>query len=243
LPGPAIVVNIPGFRLWAVDFPRDPRLPVLTMKVVVGRALRTQTPVLGERLAHLVFRPFWNIPSSITRREVLPEALHDAGYLAAHDMEIVAGQQDDSPVVPATPENLERVAAGGLRIRQRPGPNNALGRVKFIFPNNANVYLHDTPAKGVFGHDRRDLSHGCVRVAEPEALAEWVLRGVPGWTRQRIEAAMAGAAPQQVNLPKPIPVVLFYATAVADAESRIAFFEDIYGHDRTLDLKLRAGGG
>jgi murein L,D-transpeptidase YcbB/YkuD len=155
-------------------------------------------------------------------------------------MEIVAGDRDDSPVVEATPENLEKAGRGGYRVRQRPGPKNALGRVKFVFPNNANVYLHDTPSRGVFARDRRDLSHGCVRVAEPVALAEWVLRGEPGWDRERIERAMAADEPRQVNLPRAIPVLLFYATAVADAEGRVAFFEDIYGHDHRLEEMLGA---
>jgi murein L,D-transpeptidase YcbB/YkuD len=235
-----IIVNIAGFRLWAVDLPIAGAPPALTMNVVVGRALRTQTPVIREQMKYLVFRPYWNIPPSILRNETLPAARLDPEYLAAQEMEIVAGDRDDSPVVEITPENLEQVARGAYRVRQRPGPKNALGRVKFIFPNNANVYLHDTPSQGVFARDRRDLSHGCVRVAEPVALAEWTLRGVPDWTRDRIESAMRADMPQRVDLPKPIPVLLFYSTAVVDADGRAAFFEDIYGHDRRLDRMLRA---
>jgi murein L,D-transpeptidase YcbB/YkuD len=238
--GPVIVVNLAAFRLWAFDRAGGVSRPGPSMKVVVGRALRSQTPVLGEELRYLIFRPYWNIPPSIARNETVPAARRDPGYLAANDMEIVAADRDDSPVFPATPDNLARVGAGGLRIRQRPGPKNSLGRIKFIFPNNANVYLHDTPARGLFALERRDLSHGCVRVAEPVALAEWALRGVPGWTRERIEKAMSEGPPQQVNLPAPIPVILFYATAAVDARGQAAFFEDIYGHDRRLDERLGA---
>jgi len=238
--GPVIIVNIAGFRLWAVELPLAGAPPALTMNVVVGRALRTQTPVIREEMKHVVFRPYWNIPASILRNETLPALRRDPHYLAEQEMEIVAGDRDDSPVVEATPENLAKAGRGGYRIRQRPGSKNALGRVKFVFPNNANVYMHDTPSRGVFARDRRDLSHGCVRVAEPVALAEWVLRGVPGWDRERIERAMAADRPQQVNLPRAIPVLLFYATAVADARGQVAFFEDIYGHDRRLDEMLRA---
>ena len=239
--GPLIVVNLAAFRLWAVDRAAGVSRPALTMKVVVGRALRTETPVFGEELRYLVFRPYWNVPASIARSETLPAARREPGYLAAHDMEIVDGDRDDSPVVPPTPENLGRVGPGGLRIRQRPGPQNALGRVKFIFPNNANVYLHDTPSPGAFRLDRRDLSHGCVRLADPAALAEWLLRDVPGWSRERIEKAMREDAPQQVNLRAPVPVLLLYVTAVVDAQGQAAFFEDIYGHDRRLDALLRGG--
>jgi murein L,D-transpeptidase YcbB/YkuD len=206
--GPVVIVILAGFRLWAIERSGGEPRPWLTMRVVVGRALRSQTPLLGEELRFVIFRPYWNIPPAIARNETLPAARRDPGYLAAQDMELVAGDRDDSPVVPATAENLARVGPGGLRIRQRPGPRNSLGRVKFVFPNNANVYLHDTPARGLFARDRRDLSHGCVRVAEPVALAEWVLRGVPGWTRERIEKAMTAGPPQQVNLPVPIPVLL-----------------------------------
>ena len=237
--GPVIIVNLAGFRLWAIERSGGEPRPWLTTRVVVGRALRSQTPVLREELRFVIFRPYWNVPPAIARNETLPAARRDPGYLAAQDMELVAGDRDDSPVVPATAENLARVGLGGLRIRQRPGPRNSLGRVKFVFPNDANVYLHDTPARGLFARDRRDLSHGCVRVAEPVALAEWVLRGVPGWTRERIEKAMTAGPPQQVNLPAPIPVLLFYATATVDAQGRAAFFEDIYGHDRRLEERLR----
>ena len=235
--GPVVTVDIPAYRLWCFDLPAG--RPTLQMNVVVGKALKTQTPVIGERMRSVVFRPYWNIPSSIALEETLPTVRADPDYLDEHDMEVVAGPMDDSPVVPATPESLELVRSGVYRIRQRPGPGNALGLVKFVFPNNADVYLHSTSAPSVFGEERRDLSHGCVRVADPVDLAVWVLRGVPGWNRERVERAMASGPPRTVGLPQPIPVIFLYLTAVADARGRVAFYPDVYGHDADLDRALR----
>jgi murein L,D-transpeptidase YcbB/YkuD len=235
--GPVVTVDIPAYRLWCFDLPAG--RPTLEMNVVVGRALRTETPVIGERMRFVVFRPYWNIPPSIAREETLPAERADPAYLDAHDMEVVAGPADDSPVVPATPENLELVRSGAFRIRQRPGPGNALGLVKFIFPNNADVYLHSTPAPALFARERRDLSHGCVRVADPVDLAVWVLREVPGWPRESVEQAMASGSTRTVALPHPIPVIFLYLTAVADGQGQVAFYPDVYGHDAELDRALR----
>jgi murein L,D-transpeptidase YcbB/YkuD len=241
LKGPAIAVNIPAFRLWALDASQPVIPPELAMDVIVGRAVRTQTPVFGGQMRYVVFRPYWNVPPGITRNETLPAVEKSHGYLAHNDMEIVTGQRDDSPVAPVNAESLARVHSGAYRIRQRPGPHNALGLVKFMFPNPDNVYLHSTPAPALFGRARRDFSHGCVRVADPVGLAEWVLRGVGGWDRARIERAMAEEANRRVDLPAPIPVFLFYVTALADAQGRVAFYDDIYGHDARLERVLAAG--
>jgi murein L,D-transpeptidase YcbB/YkuD len=236
--GPVVTVDIPAYRLWCFDLPAA--RPTLEMNVVVGKALRTETPVIGELMRSAVFRPYWNVPPSIEVEETLPAVQEDPDYLDEHDMEIVAGPADDSPVVPPTPGNLDLVRSGVYRIRQRPGPGNALGLVKFVFPNNADVYLHSTPAPSVFAEERRDLSHGCVRVADPVDLAVWVLREVPGWTRERVEQAMAsGGPPRSVALPWPIPVIFLYLTAAADAEGLVAFLPDVYGHDAGLDRALR----
>jgi len=209
------------------------------MNVVVGKALKTETPVIGERMRSVVFRPYWNIPPSIALEETLPAVQADPDYLDEHDMEVVAGPADESPVFTATPENLDLVRSGVYRIRQRPGPGNALGLVKFVFPNNADVYLHSTPAPAVFAEERRDLSHGCVRVADPVDLAVWVLREVPGWTHERVAQAMAAGPPRTVYLPRPIPVIFLYLTAAADAEGLVTFWPDVYGHDAGLDRALR----
>ena len=153
----------------------------------------------------------------------------------------MASGADAAPALPATPENLDAVVAGRLYIRQKPGPRNSLGLAKFIFPNADSVYMHDTPATQVFARTRRDFSHGCIRLEDPAALAEWVLRDSPGWTRARIDAAMQGERPAQVNLRQPLTVVLFYDTVHVNSEGTVHFVGDIYGHDRALDQALARG--
>ncbi len=236
--GPFVAINIPMFRLWAWD-PAAPADASISMGVVVGRALNTQTPVLSEDMRHPIFRPYWNLPRSIVRNEVLPALARDPGYLQRNDMEIVRGAGDDAQPVAASAENLAGLRQGGLRLRQRPGPKNSLGLVKFIFPNDANVYLHDTPAAQLFGRARRDFSHGCVRVEDPVALAQWVLKDQPRWSRERIEAAMAGTSSLRVDLTRPLPVILFYITAMmSPADQALHFADDIYGHDTKLARAL-----
>ena len=235
---PFVGINIPMFRLWAWD-PATPATAPIDMNVVVGRALNTQTPVLGEEMRYLEFRPYWNVPRSIVRNEILPKLARDPAYLQRNDMEIVRGGGDDARPVAASGDNLELLRQGALRVRQRPGPKNSLGLVKFIFPNDANVYLHGTPATQLFGRTRRDFSHGCVRVEDPVTLAQWALRDQPRWTRERIEAAMAGSSPVRVDLLRPLPVILFYVTAmVMPADQSLHFADDIYGHDARLERAL-----
>lgn len=234
-----VAVNIPMFGLWAWSGDLRSAPPALAMNVIVGRAMRTQTPVLVDAIERVIFRPYWNVPVSIVRGEVLPAIARDPRYLDRQQMEIVRGPGDDAVVVTATPEALAQLAAGSLRLRQRPGPHNALGLVKFVFPNRESVYMHGTPAPALFAQARRDFSHGCIRVQAPAALAAWVLQDVPGWTRERIAAAMQATTPLQVELPSPIDVVLFYVTAaVVPADGALHFAEDIYGHDARLAAAL-----
>lgn len=152
-----VAVNIPMFRLWAWDGIRPGGVASFQSGVIVGRALDTRTPVFVEELRDIVFRPYWNVPSSILRHEILPAIAKRPDYLRSHDMEVVSG--------PGQP----------LRVRQRPGPANALGLVKFVFPNDDDVYMHGTPAQALFGRARRDFSHGCVRVEDPVGFAQWAL--------------------------------------------------------------------
>lgn len=240
-----IGINIPMFRLWAWD-PANGGAAPLEMGVVVGRALDTQTPVLAGELRHLVFRPYWNVPRSIVRKEVLPVLLRQPDYLERHDMEVVLGQGDDAQAVPATAESLALLERGELRLRQRAGPDNSLGLVKFVFPNDADVYLHGTPATELFGRPRRDFSHGCVRLEDPVALARWVLAEQPEWTGERIEAAMNDEATPSLRVPlaRPIPVILFYTTAmVRPGDQAVHFADDIYRHDARLERALRLKPG
>lgn len=236
---PNVFVNVANFRLWA----NDPRIRTepLRMNVVVGGALDHQTPLFVEQLEYVVFRPFWNPPRSILLKEILPRARRDVAYMARNQYEIVGSGADDAPPLAVTPENLDKVQQGRLYLRQRPGPSNSLGLAKFIFPNDENVYMHGTPARAGFARARRDLSHGCVRLQDPAALAAWVLRDQPDWTRARIDAAMAGDKPVRVNLREPMTVVLFYDTVHVSRQGVVFFMEDIYGHDRALDAALEQG--
>ena len=239
-----VVLNIPMFMLWAWDSLSSSETPAIAMRAIVGRAGESPTPVFSKSMYAVIFRPYWNIPRSILHDEILPAVARDSDFLRREEMEIVRGAGDDAQPVDATDENLALLRQGSLRLRQRPGPNNALGLVKFVFPNEEAVYLHGTPAQGLFRRPRRDFSHGCVRVEDPAALAEWVLGGEPEWTRERILAAMSDAknVSRLVRLGRPIDVVLFYTTAMVADEGTIHFAADIYGHDTRLDRALKARG-
>jgi len=235
-PEPPIVVNIPEFVLRAVD---QPGKPALVMPVVVGRAMRTETPVMEEDMKYVVFWPYWNVPPSILRNEIVPKLAKDHDYLAKNGYEVATygGQVVTDGTV--RDEVLAQLRGGKLMVRQKPGPKNALGLVKFIFPNDNNVYLHSTPSQAAFSQTRRDFSHGCIRVADPKALAVWVLRNNPGWTKEKVEEAFKAQKEQQVNLTRTIPVLIVYGTAVVKEDGRAYFFADIYGFDRDL-AKLTA---
>jgi murein L,D-transpeptidase YcbB/YkuD len=232
-----VFVNVPAFELTAFDRMDPAEGPALSMRVVAGRAGRTPTPVLAAAMKTVVFGPYWNVPRSIVENEILPKLERDIGYLAAEQMEIVA----DGVVLPETAESVAQLAGGGARLRQRPGVKNALGRVKFLFPNPQDVYLHDTPSQTLFRKARRDFSHGCVRIEQPEALARWVLSDLPEWSPERIEAALADPHETRVAVRSPILVLLFYATVQARSDGSISFYEDLYGHDAELERTLARG--
>lgn len=237
--GRVVLVNIPMYELFAWDRLGESDRPTLRTGVIVGKALDHETPVFVEEMRYVIFRPYWNVPVSIVRNEILPAARRDEEYLERNRMEIVEGESDAAKVVDGTVRNLERAVERKLRVRQRPGPDNALGLIKFMFPNDLNVYLHGTPARQLFNRARRDFSHGCVRVEDPVALAEWVLRGRPGWDRQRILGAMEqGEDSRRVDLPEPLQVVLYYTTAAVMPDGTVRFARDIYEHDARLDAAL-----
>jgi murein L,D-transpeptidase YcbB/YkuD len=240
LAGRLLVVNIPAFRLFAFDSVGATGVPALHMRVIVGKALDTRTPVLLEQLRYLEFQPFWNVPRSILVGEILPQLRRRPSYLREHEMDVI-GPRDRGLGDALTPAVLQGLTRGELRLRQRPGPRNPLGHVKFVFPNTADVYLHGTPDTTLFARERRDFSHGCIRVQRPTDLAAWVLGDQPVWPRASVEAAMGGKATRRALLSRPMPVVLFYATAAALPDVGMAFYEDIYGHDHRLDEALRAG--
>ena len=234
-----VFVNVCLFRLWGYDpdHPDDP----LRMNVVVGKSLGHETPIFVDQMEYIIFRPYWSPPPSIIKAEIVPHARRDPGYLAREDMEIVASGDEQAPALPATPENLDKIASGKLYLRQRPGEKNSLGLAKFIFPNSENVYMHGTPAHSLFARARRDFSHGCIRLENPAALAAWVLRDDPAWTPERIQAAMKADRPTQVNLKHKLTVILFYDTAYVGNSGRVRFSEDYYGHDAKLEQALGAG--
>jgi len=236
---PNVFVNIALFRLWATD-PTTEDEP-LRMRVVVGESLDHQTPLFVERMEYVIFRPYWNPPRNIIVNELVPKARRDPKFLDKEGMEIVASGDESATALPATPENLAKVVAGRLRLRQKPGPHNSLGLAKFIFPNDEDVYMHGTPSQQLFSRARRDFSHGCIRLEDPAKFAEWVLRDQPEWTRERIDAAMQGDKPTRVNLKQPLTVVLFYDTVHVNSEGVLFFMDDIYGHDRALDAALLRG--
>lgn len=218
-------VNIPAFTLHVVE---DNDV-ILDMETVVGKA-STQTPVFSDRIRYLEFNPYWNVPDSIADGELAPREARDPGYLEKRGFEILKDWDEESePMDPrAVDWEGERFR---YRLRQQPGPDNALGLVKFMFPNRYNVYLHDTPATELFGQPDRARSHGCVRVERPAALAETLLRDRPTWKRERVEGALDADERRVVRLRTPIAVHLLYFTAWVDDDEVVQFRRDIYGRD------------
>lgn len=233
-----IIANIPEFRLRAYD---NEFRTMVTMNVVVGQAYRHQTPIFVSKMRYLIFRPYWEVPPSIAQREILPAMEKKPGYIEKENLELV--DRNQKPVLTATMDDsvAQEVRRGQLFIRQKPGPKNSLGLVKFIFPNEFDVYMHDTPATELFSKSRRDFSHGCIRLERPADLAAWVLRDVPGWNAERIHAVMNGEQTEQVNLPRPIPVLIVYGTAIVREDGIVRFYDDIYGHDAALERALAHG--
>jgi murein L,D-transpeptidase YcbB/YkuD len=211
------------------------------MKVVVGKAYRHQTPVFAREIRSVIFRPYWDVPSSILRAEVIPHLEKNPFYLAENSYEIVDKKGKVVSEGTLSHEIEEQLRSGALAVRQKPGPENALGLVKFEIPSRYDVYLHGTPATALFSRSRRDFSHGCIRVEDPVSLAAWVLRDKPGWTTDKIRTAMSGDKTIQVKLDKPIPVMILYSTAVVMEDGEVRFFDDIYGHDAALERALAKG--
>ncbi len=210
-----LLVNIPEFALHVFE---KGKLK-FSMRVVVGSG-QHNTVIFKGNLKYVVFSPYWNIPPGILKKEILPGMKKDKNYLARHNM-VIAGY------------------TGGLpNVRQKPGPNNSLGKVKFLFPNNFNIYLHDTPAKSLFGEDKRAFSHGCIRVSEPLKLAEFLLRDDSTWTTAKITAAMNSGKEKYVTLKETVPVFIGYFTAWVDSQGQLNFRDDVYGRDKKLGEKL-----
>jgi murein L,D-transpeptidase YcbB/YkuD len=227
--GPLVAVDVPAYRLWAFDTAQAGE-PVLEMRVIVGAAGKTPTPLFVGQMRFLEFHPYWNVPRSITLKEIIPKLESDPDYLAQHGMEVV-GQGGAG--------SIGALRAGTARVRQRPGPRNALGALKFSMPNPMDIYLHSTPSRELFRRPRRDLSHGCIRVEQPAELAQFVLRDQPHWDLGRVQAAMGPGPPRRVDLSAPVPVVIFYATALAARDDTALFARDVYHRDPLLEHALQ----
>jgi murein L,D-transpeptidase YcbB/YkuD len=204
--------------------------------------MRTQTPVFTREMTYVVLRPYWNVPPSILRGEIVPAIQRDRGYIASKNYEVTT---PDGKVVTSgeiSDDVLAQLRAGKLAVRQKPGPSNALGLIKLIFPNEHNVYLHSTPSQALFTRSRRDFSHGCIRVEHPAELAAWALRKNSGWTVERIKQEMqTGKDNVTVTLAQKVPVFIVYGTALAYANGEVHFSDDIYGHDAKLAAALAKG--
>lgn len=218
--GRLIIVNIPEFVLHVYENKKK----AWDMNVVVGKEGHNTTMFSGD-LNQVVFSPYWNVPPSIVQKEILPKLASNPGYLASQNMEQTGTDENGVP-----------------KIRQLPGANNSLGRVKFLFPNSFNIYFHDTNAKSLFDKDKRAFSHGCIRLAEPEKMAQYLLRDQPEWTPEKIEEAMNSGNEKYVKLKNPVPVIITYYTAWVDDNGQLNFRDDIYSHDETLGSKMFIGG-
>lgn len=231
-----IVVNVPEFVLRAYELKGQEVELNLEMRVVVGRALDTRTPIFLEDMRFIEFSPYWNVPPSIARSETLPRLRRDPGYFTQQGFEFVS--RKGAVINRLTGEAINAVQKGEWRIRQRPGPRNALGDIKFIFPNDQNIYLHHTPAPELFSRARRDFSHGCIRIESPVELAQFVLRNMPGWTADRIQEAMHSGKSHTLRLDEPVPVLIAYSTVVVKDGGKVYFLPDIYQQDARLERAL-----
>ena len=236
---PPIIVNIPDFRLRALD---ENSKVALEMRVVVGKAMRTETPVFSRDMTYAVLRPYWNVPPSILRGEIVPAIQRNRNYVASKNYEVTT---NDGKIVTSgeiSDDVLAQLKAGKLAVRQKPGPTNALGLVKLMFPNEYNVYLHSTPSQQLFSRSRRDFSHGCIRVEKPAELTAWVLRHNPDWSVERVQDAMQkGSDNVTVRLAQSVPVFIVYGTATTYENGEVHFYDDIYGHDAALAEALAKG--
>ncbi len=232
-----IAVNIPEYKLRAYG---DDHKQLFEMRVVVGQAKEEdhKTPVLAKTMKYVVLRPYWVVTPTIIKKEILPHVQADKSYIADKNFEVVdrhTGKQVENWSVAA-------MAKGMYMVREKPGPTNSLGLIKFMFPNKLNIYLHSTPAVQLFSRSRRDFSHGCVRLQDPEKLADWVLGDQPKWQPDVIHDAMEnGEDNKTVLLSHPIPVVILYETARVEEDGKVHFFKDLYGYDADMESVLAKG--
>jgi L,D-transpeptidase YcbB len=227
-----VMVNIPAFKVYVMENGEE----VMRMRAVVGETMHS-TPIFSHEIEYLVFSPYWNVPNSIVERNFKPRLQQNPNWLATQNMEMVTTFGPNAKTVPVNSVNWNTMTRHNFkyRIRQKPGPTNSLGRVKFMFPNEYAVYLHDTPANHLFTEADRDFSNGCVRVEKPVELATYLLQDNPNWDETRVRQAMDhGQEELYVNLEQKVPVYLVYFTAWVEDDGTVHFREDLYGHDETL---------
>lgn len=240
LPGRYLLVNMADFSLEAIEGDR----PVLRMRVIVGREYR-QTPAFSEPVRYRVLNPYWNVPPSIARRDLLPKILADPAFLAREGFRVFG--DCSAGAAELDPAAIDWAAAGRgafpYKLRQDPGPHNALGRIKFMLPNRFDVYLHDPPHRELFAKTVRTFSSGCIRVEDPVSLAAYLLRASPEWDAASLRLAVEAGERRVLSLPEPEPVFLVYWTAWADPDGTVQFRDDVYGRDRSLAEALARQGG
>src|SRR6185369_10594507 len=232
-----ILVNIPDYRLQVVDGGR----PIMSMAVVVGKRM-SPTPMFSDHAVAVEVNPYWNVPVSISRAEIAPKAAQDPGYLERSHMHVLSKPGEDGQEVEASTVDWTDTSGDvSYALRQDPGPDNPLGRIKIALPNEYDVYLHDTPAGQLFSAKDRDFSHGCIRVEKPLDLAAYLLQGSSEGTPDHLQELIASGQNHWIKIPNPIPVHILYWTAWVDGDGTVQFRDDVYGHDQRLDQALRSG--
>jgi murein L,D-transpeptidase YcbB/YkuD len=233
-----ILVNVASFNLDIVE----KETPILSMRVVAGKSYR-KTPVFSDMITYLVINPFWGVPDTIAKKDILPKAKKDAKFLIDRKFKVFQGWGANTKEIDPGIIDWSTVTATNLsyRFQQDPGPQNALGRIKFMFPNKFDVYLHDTPSKELFAKARRDFSSGCIRIEKPIEMAEYLLRNHPDWPPEKIRSTLSGndVTTQTIKLPEPVNIHLLYWTVWVGKDDRIHFSPDIYDRDAVLDAAMR----
>lgn len=236
LGGTYVLINAAAFRVSVIEAGRE----ALSMKAIVGRTYR-RTPEFSGKITLIEINPFWTVPPKLAREDVLPRIKKDPGYLAEKGIRVFRDWSEGAPEIDAAAVDWSKIEAGTLafKFRQDPGPRNALGRIKFVFPNKFDVYMHDTPERELFSRAVRDFSSGCIRLEKPVDLAAYLLRDDPDWNREKIEGMMTDTTNRVIRLRKPVDVHLLYWTAWLGDDGRVQFREDIYRRDEALYAALR----
>ena len=233
-----ILVNIAGFYLDVIEYQK----PVMDMRIVAGKPYR-RTPVFSDKLTYLVMNPYWAVPKTIAEKDILPKVKKDPAFLVKENLKIFQGWGADTKEIDPASVDWQAVTATnlGFRFRQDPGPQNALGRIKFMFPNQFDVYLHDTPSRELFAKARRDFSSGCIRIEKPVELAEYLLRDHPDWPLEKIRQTLTDdeRVEKTVKLPEPINIHILYWTVWVGKDDLIHFSSDIYDRDKALDEAMQ----